>query len=479
MFAPGIFNDVLSPITPGPSSSNTCGPHRIGTLARQLLGEEPRRLTVRMAAAGGYSDTFYSMHSDVAFLAAVLGKELLSYDLTRAYEDARQAGLAFEARFVEDMPLQPSELAELTLAGEREEITLTAASLGGGEILISRLNGQAVELDGKYYAAVTFLPDGAVRVRRSARPFEPDGPENSAGRVAYLEPVYPFVPTGEAPPFRDAATLRDYVGREGKTLWQAALDYESAVTGAEPEALRCYARELLDLCRQAAEKGRAGAAPFAGVTAPRAPAYGELLAGRRLIPLGAADRGCLDAMAIMEHSNAHGTIVCMPTGGASGIVPAAIECAADALGKGETDRVNALLTAGLIGTFYYPTHYTGAIGCQAEIGVAVSMAAAALAGLLTDDADAALCAASLGGQSLLGLTCSPVEGYVQVPCILRNMAAVPLAITCANGALAGMDHVVPLDDVVRLMLAVGAQIRPCNRAGNYCRPAGKEGCCHD
>ena len=68
---PSIFNDVLSPVTPGPSSSNTCGPYRIARLARALLGEPPRRITVRMARRGGYYDTFYSMHSHEAILAAL------------------------------------------------------------------------------------------------------------------------------------------------------------------------------------------------------------------------------------------------------------------------------------------------------------------------------------------------------------------------------------------------------------------------
>ena len=71
------------------------------------------------------------------------------------------------------------------------------------------------------------------------------------------------------------------------------------------------------------------------------------------------------------------------------------------------------------------------------------------------------------GQVLMGLLCNPIEGYVQVPCIVRNMAAVPTAVTCANAALAGMDHIVPLDDVVALMLAVGEKIRPCDEAGTY------------
>ena len=101
------------------------------------------------------------------------------------------------------------------------------------------------------------------------------------------------------------------------------------------------------------------------------------------------------------------------------------------------------------------------------MAVAVSMASAALCSMMTDDPDTIHCAASLGGQVLMGLLCNPIEGYVQVPCIVRNMAAVPTAVTCANAALAGMDHIVPLDDVVALMLAVGEKIRPCDEAGTY------------
>ena len=145
----------------------------------------------------------------------------------------------------------------------------------------------------------------------------------------------------------------------------------------------------------------------------------------------------------------------MPTGGASGIIPAAIRHVGTALGRSKEDLIRALLTAGLIGVFYYPTHYTGALGCQAEIGIAISMAAAGLVSLLDEDAATTIeKAASLGGQSVMGMICNPVEGYVQVPCILRNMAAVPTAITCANAAIAGLDSLIPLDNVAELMLNV-------------------------
>lgn len=429
---PSIFNDVLSPVTPGPSSSNTCGPYRIARLARALLGEPPRRITVRMARLGGYYDTFYSMHSHEAILAALLGQELLRCDLSTMCRQADEAGLCYDFQFVDDLPVRPSELAEMELSGDRRTIRET----------------------------VCLGPEGARVV-----------PEDTAAGpgqwLARLEPLFPFPQQEGAIPFRTAQEMFAFARDTGRPLWRVAFDYESALTGATEAELRAYARQVLDICRHARQQGVRPDNHFIGVTDARAARYKALREGRKLIDLGAADEACLDAMSIMEFSNAHGTIVCMPTGGASGIVPAAVYRIGERLGKSETEQENALLVAGLIGAFYYPTHYTGAIGCQAEIGVAVSMASAALCSMMTDDPDTIHCAASLGGQVLMGLLCNPIEGYVQVPCIVRNMAAVPTAVTCANAALAGMDHIVPLDDVVALMLAVGEKIRPCDEAGTY------------
>ena len=112
-YYPSIFNDVLSPLTPGPSSSNTCAPHRIASLCRQLLGEEPLSLCVVMAENGGYRDTCFSMQSDLAFISGLLGFDLLSFDLAQAYEAAQSQNLHTEFRFDPGLPETPSELSLL------------------------------------------------------------------------------------------------------------------------------------------------------------------------------------------------------------------------------------------------------------------------------------------------------------------------------------------------------------------------------
>lgn len=477
---PSIFNDVLSPITPGPSSSNTCGPFRIASVCLGLLAEKPEKLTINMASEGGYPDTFYSMQSDLASLAGFLEKDLYTYPLTNAYEDAKAAGLSYSFEFVDYLPTKPTELAEIIVSGPTRTLSVIGVSLGGGEIEIREINGQALLIDGKSYCMARFLTDGTVALRNQNEPFSPADIAAAEALpdtkwVGVTKPVFPFS-AQENPqiPFSNAAELISYAKKSRLPFWKIALDYEQAVTGASADVLLDYARKVIHLCRSSIAGGADPKNMFTGVTVPRASAYEKALDAGKLFPLGIASRGCLDSMRIMEYSNGHGSIVCMPTGGSSGIIPAAIFCAAEDLKCGENDlrsseeeELHALLVAGLFGVFYYPTHYTGAIGCQAEIGVAISMAAAALASMRTGDPDLIEAAASLGGQSLLGLICNPVNGYVQVPCIIRNMAAVPIAITCANGALAGMESLVPLDEVVNCMLAVGDRIRPCNQAGTY------------
>ena len=136
VFYPSIFNDVLAPATQGPSSSNTAGVYRLGRLGRALLRGTPLRLTVEMSRKGGFADTFFPMDSDKACLAGVLGRDLIGEDLGAVYEAAAAAGLAYEFFFTDRVDPIPTEMGVFTLASERETVTFTGITLGGGEILI-------------------------------------------------------------------------------------------------------------------------------------------------------------------------------------------------------------------------------------------------------------------------------------------------------------------------------------------------------
>lgn len=467
---PSIFNDVLAPITTGPSSSNTCGPYRIGRIMRDLLLGKPVSLIIKMARYGGFFDTFYSMQSDKAFLTGVLGEDLLSFDLNRAYRLAEERELRYDFLFTEDMEVIPSEMAEIVIESAEDKLTLTAVSLGGGEIIISRLNDFATDIDGKQYAMILETGTGLKTVK-SAKPFTPEEirllSEKEQALVCRLtEPVYPVIVSPDAvPPFSTSEEMLAYTAENDIPIWQAALNYESALCNLPEDAVWKIAEETLTLSYRSIELGYQENITFDGVTTAKARDVKKHLSDGDLISLGTADGGISDALSIMEFSNSHGTIVCMPTGGSSGIIPALIKNTAENLGASKEAQVKALLTAGLIGVFYYPTHYTGAIGCQAEIGVAISMGAASAVSFKSDSAVIAEKAAVMGVQSVLGMVCDPIDGFVQVPCFIRNMTAIPTALTCANGALCGLDTLVSLDEMVEAVLRVGEKLRTANNLG--------------
>src|SRR5690606_34282975 len=157
-------------------------------------------------------------------------------------------------------------------------------------------------------------------------------------------------------------------------------------------------------------------------------------------PLRMLDWVNLWALAVNEENAAGGRVVTAPTNGAAGIVPAVLHYYAHAIsGANERGIIDFLLTAGAIGILYKENaSISGAeVGCQGEVGVACSMAAGALCAVLGGTPEQVENAAEIGMEHHLGLTCDPVGGLVQIPCIERNAIASVKAINAARMALYG------------------------------------------
>ncbi|MDA8523024.1 L-serine ammonia-lyase [Acidovorax sp. NCPPB 4044] len=179
-------------------------------------------------------------------------------------------------------------------------------------------------------------------------------------------------------------------------------------------------------------------------------------------PLRVLDWVNLWALAVNEENAAGGRVVTAPTNGAAGIVPAVLHYYMHTAGQA-SDRgaIDFLLTAGAIGILYKKNaSISGAeVGCQGEVGVACSMAAGALCAALGGTPAQAENAAEIGMEHHLGLTCDPVGGLVQIPCIERNAIASVKAINAARMALYGDGtHFVSLDQVIKTMRETGADM---------------------
>jgi len=180
-------------------------------------------------------------------------------------------------------------------------------------------------------------------------------------------------------------------------------------------------------------------------------------------PLSVMDWVNLYAMAVNEENAAGGRVVTAPTNGAAGIIPAVLHYYDRFVPGASRQGVrDFLLTAAAIGLLYkYNASLSGAeVGCQGEVGVACSMAAGALAGALGGTVEQVENAAEIGMEHNLGLTCDPVGGLVQIPCIERNAMASIKAVNAARMALRGDGHhYVSLDSVIKTMRETGADMK--------------------
>lgn len=180
-------------------------------------------------------------------------------------------------------------------------------------------------------------------------------------------------------------------------------------------------------------------------------------------PLAVLDWVNVYAMAVSEENAAAGRVVTAPTNGAAGVIPAVIQYYLKHVRGGNPADVRTfLLTAGAIGILYKENaSISGAeVGCQGEVGVACSMAAGALAAVLGGTIEQIENAAEIGMEHNLGLTCDPVAGQVQIPCIERNAIAATKAINAARMALRGNgSHYISLDQVIRTMLETGRDMQ--------------------
>lgn len=191
----------------------------------------------------------------------------------------------------------------------------------------------------------------------------------------------------------------------------------------------------------------------------RAPQLYSTLSLKNNDPLNAMDFVNVFAIAVNEENASGGRVVTAPTNGAAGVIPAVIKyCYTFLESFGEKDLLNFYLTSGAIGNLYkYNASISGAeVGCQGEVGVACSMAAAGLAAVLGGSNEQIENAAEIAMEHNLGLTCDPISGLVQIPCIERNAMGAVKSINAARIAMKGMgNHKVSLDDVIQTMMETG------------------------
>jgi L-serine dehydratase len=288
--------------------------------------------------------------------------------------------------------------------------------------------------------------------------FVVDEDATGADRIKADDTVLPY-------PFTTAAELCAHAAASGLPISQVMLANECV---RRPEAeVRAGLLKIWQVMQDCvtAGCGHGGILPGGLKVRRRAPELHQSLTGDSFStdPLRVMDWVNLFALAVNEENAAGGRVVTAPTNGAAGIIPAVLLYYRRFVpGASDDGVVRFLLTAGAIGVLYKENaSISGAeVGCQGEVGSACSMAAGALCEVLGGTPAQAENAAEIGMEHNLGLTCDPIGGLVQVPCIERNAMAAVKAINAARIALRGDGkHIVSLDKVIRTMRQTGADMQ--------------------
>lgn len=430
----GLFD--LFRIGIGPSSSHTVGPMLAAGAFLAELGPQraPERLTVELFGALALTGRGHATDDAVVLGLAGLRPDTLDPDdaqvvlaaarRLRRVEPAGRAPIAFDP--AADILFRPKEM----LPFHPNALRLAARLPGGAELART------------YYSV-----GGGFVVDEAGRPL---------GAADAPPPAVPH-------PFADAAELLDRAAAAGLSIAGLMRANETALRGeADLSAGIARLRDAMQACIARGLRGQ-GELPGGLRVRRRAPGLLARLQARDATneadPLHAMDWVNLWALAVNEENAAGGRVVTAPTNGAAGIIPAVLEYYQRFVPGADQRGVETfLLAAAAIGAIIKRNaSISGAeVGCQGEVGSACAMAAAGLAAAMGGTDAQVENAAEIGLEHNLGLTCDPVAGLVQVPCIERNAIAAVKAINAARLSLHGDGrHLVSLDQAVATMRQTG------------------------
>jgi L-serine dehydratase len=426
----------------GPSSSHTVGPMRAARTFAIGLKEDgvlASVTTIHAELYGSLGATGHGHGSDRAVLLGLMGEDPETVDTDVV--GARAAGVR--------------EAGRLVVLGAHE-IAFDVAE----HLTLHRRRSLPYHPNGMVFTAF----DGAGAVLRSRMYYSVGGGfvvDESAAGADRIKPDDTPVPY----PFTTGVQLLAHAAGLGLGISDVMLANELV---RRPEAdVRDGLRRIWQVMQDCVERGctQEGVLPGGLKVRRRAAELHRALTAdaNDTDPLRVMDWVTLFALAVNEENAAGGRVVTAPTNGAAGIVPAVLHYYARFVpGAGPDGVVRFLLTAAAIGVLFKENaSISGAeVGCQGEVGSACSMAAAGLAEVLGGSPAQVENAAEIAMEHNLGLTCDPVGGLVQIPCIERNAVAAIKAITATRMALRGDgNHFVSLDKVIKTMRETGADMK--------------------
>ncbi|MER1984721.1 MAG: L-serine ammonia-lyase, iron-sulfur-dependent, subunit alpha [Solibacillus sp.] len=262
--------------------------------------------------------------------------------------------------------------------------------------------------------------------------------------------------------FQNVRELVERAERENKLISEIMIEQEMLISGRTREEIFAQMDRNLTVMEEAVERGLKGVQSVTGLTGGDAVliqnyiATGKSLSGDLL--LDAVSK----AVATNEVNAAMGTICATPTAGSAGVVPGTLFAVKNKLNPTREQMINFLFTSGAFGfVVANNASISGAAGgCQAEVGSAAGMAAAAIVEMAGGTPQQCAEGFAITLKNMLGLVCDPVAGLVEVPCVKRNAMGAANSLVAADMALAGVTSRIPCDEVIGAMYRIGQSMSP-------------------
>ncbi|MFE5817096.1 L-serine ammonia-lyase [Streptomyces sp. NPDC056479] len=423
----------------GPSSSHTVGPMRAARMFAHRLRNEgvvPSVASIRTELYGSLGATGHGHGTPKAVLLGLEGASPRTVDVEGADERVEKIKSEGRLRLLDEQEI-PFDFDKDLVLHRRKALPYHANGM-----TLWAYDASGTELLSKTYYSV----GGGFVVDEDAV---------GADRIKLDDTVLKY-------PFRTGDELLRLTQETGLSISSLMLENERA--WRSEEEIREGLLEIWRVMRECVARGmaREGILPGGLKVRRRAANTARKLRSEGDPKALAMEWITLYAMAVNEENAAGGRVVTAPTNGAAGIIPAVLHYYINFVpGADEDGVVRFLLAAGAIGMLFKENaSISGAeVGCQGEVGSACSMAAGALAEVLGGSPEQVENAAEIGMEHNLGLTCDPVGGLVQIPCIERNGMAAVKAVTAARMAMRGDgSHKVSLDKVIKTMKDTGADM---------------------
>ena len=486
-----IFNDVLGPVMRGPSSSHTAGSHHIGRIARSLWGDGiPDSAVFTFDPEGSYSRVYRQQSVDSGLASGLINMPMSDEGFHRAVDAAADEGISTRFRIGSLEEASHPNTVEIRLSSPDREMTAIAASIGGGIVAFSQIDGWHLELDGKTHDLIIICrrgcedkfhrilpesdadlsltthpqrPEEILLHYRSAREVEDaitDGLRRhpDVARVMRVAPL--FYPRKKAMPFEGSEDMIRSAPDDMRSLGEIGRFFEARQLGCPESEINAEMKHRFEVMRKSVNQGLEEKDLNMRLLTPTARSVLETEKSGGSAVGGIHLRAAARAMAVMHTANSGGVVCAAPTGGSAGVLPGVLVSMIEDGSIGFEKAIRSLFAAGAVGMVIAQraTFAAEVAGCQVEIGAAGAMAAAAVVDAAGGSAKQAADAAAISFQNTMGSVCDLVQGIVEIPCHTRNAVAASNAFLCADLILGGYVNPISLDETIDAVYSVGKML---------------------